>query len=152
VLADAPEPVPVPQVIPAPSGEYPLDLPTALRLADAVNPTINRMRSAVLEALALQLTARTRLVPSLNGSVSYAGHNGVLQRSSGKILNLSEQSLFLGAGAYTVAAESVRIPGVNIASHLTDAIFEPLVAHQRVIASRFNVRATENDILGEVAV
>jgi outer membrane protein TolC len=152
MLADAPEPVPVPPVIPPPSGIYPIDLATALRLADRVNPTINRMRSAVLEALALQLTARTLLVPSLNGSVSYHGHNGVLQRSSGKILNLSEQSLFVGAGAFTVAAESVRIPGVNIASALTDAIFEPLVAHQRVIASRFNVMATELDILVDVAV
>ncbi len=146
------EQVPVPLVTPPPSGVYPIDLATALRLADRVNPTINRARSVVLEALALQLTARTLLVPSLNGGLTYHGHNGDLQRSSGKIISVSEQSLYLGAGAATVAAETVKIPGVNILTPLTDAWFEPLVAHQRVIASRFNVRATENDILMEVAV
>jgi outer membrane protein TolC len=146
------ETVPAPEAIPPPSGMYPIDLPTSLRLADQVNPTINRARSVVLEALALQLTARTLLVPSLNAGLNYHGHNGVLQRSSGKILNLSGQSLYVGAGANTVAAETVKIPGVSILTPLTDAWFEPLVARQRVIASRFNVRATENDILGEVAV
>ena len=146
------EMVPAPEVIPQPSGDYPIDLASSLRLADMVNPTINRARSVVLEALALQLTARTLLVPSLNGGATYHGHNGDLQRSSGKILNLSEQSLFIGAGANTVAAETVKIPGVTILTPLTDAIFEPLAARQRVIASRFNVRATENDILTEVAV
>ena len=146
------EQVPVPLVTPPPSGVYDIDLATALRLADRVNPTINRARSVVLEALGLQLTARTLLVPSLNGGLNYHGHNGDLQRSSGKIISVSEQSLYLGAGAATVAAETVKIPGVNILTPLTDAWFEPLVAHQRVLASRFNVRATENDILMEVAV
>ncbi len=132
--------------------EYPIDLATALRLADMVNPTINRARTVILEALAQQLTARTLLVPSLNAGGNYHGHNGDLQRSSGKIISLSEQSLYLGAGAGTLAAETVRIPGVSILTPLTDAWFEPLVARQRVIASRFNARSTENDILMEVAV
>jgi outer membrane protein TolC len=92
------------------------------------------------------------LVPSLNAGGNYHGHNGVLQRSSGKILQVSSQSLYVGAGARTLAAETVAIPGVTILTPLTDAFFEPLVARQRVIASQFNVRATENDILGEVTV
>ena len=147
------EQVPIPVVTPPPSGVYAIDLATALRLADRVNPTINRARSVVLERSRLpSLTARTLLVPSLNGGLTYHGHNGDLQRSSGKIISVSEQSLYLGAGAATVAAETVKIPGVNILTPLTDAWFEPLVAHQRVLASRFSVRATENDILMEVAV
>ncbi len=139
-------------MIPPPSGEYPIDLATALRLADVANPTIGRVRAVVLEALAQQLTARTLLVPSLNGGVSYHGQNGVLQRSSGKMLLLSEQSLYIGGGAFTVAAETMRIPMVNILTPLTDAWFEPLAARQRVAASRFLVKATENEILMEVAV
>jgi outer membrane protein TolC len=106
----------------------------------------------ILEALGQQLAARTLLVPSLNGGGNYHGHNGNLQRSSGKILRLSEQSLYLGAGARTLAAESLAIPGVNILTPLTDAWFEPLAARQRVAASRFHARATENDILMDVAV
>ncbi len=145
-------PIPSPPVIPPPSGEYPIDLATALRLADVANPTIARARSVILEALGLQLAARTLLVPSLNAGVSYHGHNGNLQRSSGKILNVSSQSLYIGAGARTLAAESVAIPGVNILTPLTDAWFEPLAARQRVAASRFNAQATKNDILMDVAV
>ncbi len=146
------ETVPVAEVTPPPSGQYPIDLATALRLADMVNPTINRARTVILEALAQQLTARTLLVPSLNAGASYHGHNGDLQRSSGKIINVSLQSLYLGAGASTAIAGTMGIPGVNILTPLTDAWFEPLVARQRVIASRLNARATENDILMEVAV
>ena len=123
------EVVPAPAVIPPPSGEYPIDLATALRLADMVNPTINRMRTVILEALAQQLTARTLLVPSLNGGGTYHGHNGDLQRSSGKILDLSEQSLYLGAGAAPWRPRGrSTIPGVNILTPLTDAWFEPLAA------------------------
>jgi outer membrane protein TolC len=146
------ERVPVGEVIPPPSGLYPIDLATSLRLADMVNPTINRARSEVLEALALQLTARTLLVPSLNMSASYHGHNGPLQRPSGRILETSLQSLYVGAGGYLEVTGPPRIPGVNILTPLTDAFFQPLAAHQRVVASRFNVNATEIDILGEVAV
>src|SRR5262249_5428878 len=89
---------PAPLVIPPPSGVYPIDLATALRLADLANPRIGAARTMVLEALALQMTARSLLLPSLNSGVSYHGHNGDLQRSSGKIINLSLQSLYLGAG------------------------------------------------------
>jgi outer membrane protein TolC len=46
----------------------------------------------------------------------------------------------------------MSIPGVNILSPLTDAWFEPLAARQRVAAARSSARATENDILMDVAV
>ncbi len=65
----------------------------------SVNPTINRARTEVLEALALQLAARTLLVPSLNYGPSYHGHNGPLQRSAGKILETSLQSFFVAPAA-----------------------------------------------------
>jgi outer membrane protein TolC len=144
--------VPSPEVIPtSPKGVYPLDLSTALRLADAENPTIAAARASILEALAIQTSARALLVPSLNAGSNYHGHTGNLQRSSGRILNLSEQSLYFGGGARTLAAESLSIPAINIASPLTDAIFEPLAAHQRVIGSRFVAGATANEVLGQVA-
>jgi outer membrane protein TolC len=138
--------------MPAPVAQYPIDLATALRLADVANPTIAAARTMILEALAIQLTARTLLLPSLNAGASYHGHNGVLQRSSGKILSLSEQSIYVGAGARTAAAESVTFPGVSIWAALTDAWYEPLVARRRLIGARFAAQATTNDILLDVAV
>jgi outer membrane protein TolC len=144
--------VPAPPVIPPPAGEHPLDLATALRLADVANPTIGRARTVILEALAGQLAARTLLLPSLNSGGNYHGQNGALQRPTGKIELLSEQSLYLGAGAGAVGSGTPSIPGVNIFTPLTDAWFEPLAAHRRVEATRFIARATENDILMDVAV
>ena len=143
--------VPAPFSIPLPFEQHPIDLATALRLADVANPTIAAARTLVLEALANQLAVRVLLVPSLNTSVSYHGHQGFLQRSSGKIISLSQQSLFVGSGAGFVTAGTAEIPGVNILTPLTDAWFEPLAARQRVIGARFHAQATANEILLDVA-
>ncbi len=102
--------VPAPFSIPLPFEEHPIDLATALRLADAANPTIGAARTVVLEALANQLAARVLLVPSLNSGVSYHGHQGFLQRSSGKIISLSQQSLYVGSGVMPVTAGNRRAP------------------------------------------
>ncbi len=150
--ADGEIPPPSPLVMPPAAGTYPIDLATALRLADAVNPTIGAARTRILEALALQLSARTLLVPSLNSGASYHGHTGAIQRSSGKIIDVSLQSLYVGAGASAVVAGTVGIPGVNIFSQLTDAWFEPLAARQRLAGARFGAQATSYEILLDVAV
>lgn len=139
-----------PPTIPV-GGVYPIDLSAALRLADAENPTIAIARVEVLAALAQQLAARALLLPTLNAGTNYHGHTGDLQRFSGRILSLSEQSLYVGGGARTLAAESVSIPAVNIFSPLTEAIYEPLAARQRLDGSRFDASATANAVLLEVA-
>ncbi len=144
--------VPSPLVIPPPSGEYPIDLATALRLADVANPTIGAARTMILEALGMQMTARSLLLPSLSSGVDYHGHNGISQRSSGKMIQVSQQSLYLGAGAGVVTAGTVAIPGVNIFTPLTNAWFEPLVARQRLIGAQFHAGATTNEILLDVAL
>ena len=144
--------VPCPDVIPPPAGTYPIDLATALRLADVSNPTIAAARTMILEALALQLSARTLLLPSLNAGGNYRGHNGILQRPSGTMINLSLQSLYFGAGAGAIGSGTVTIPGVSVYSPLTDAWFEPLAARQRLAGARFGAQATSYDILLDVAV
>jgi outer membrane protein TolC len=150
--ADLQRPVPAPATIPAPLSDYPIDLSTALRLAEVENPTIAVARARIVEALAVQQGAMALLLPSLNAGTNYHLHTGNLQRSSGRILNLTEQALYVGGGARTLAAESVGVSAVNIFSPLTDALYEPLAAHQRVIAARFSARAIFNDITLDVAV
>jgi outer membrane protein TolC len=145
-------PDPAPLVIPPPAAVYPIDLATALKLADTSNPTINAARTRILEALALQLAARTLLLPSLNTGVSYHGHNGLLQRSAGKMIDVSLQSLQIGSGVGATIAGTNLIPGVNILSQLTDAWFEPLAARQRVARAQFGAVATSYDILLDVAL
>src|SRR5262249_45347416 len=63
--SSAPVPVPAPDTIP-PTAEYPIDLATALRLAEVENPTIAAARAAIMEALAVPTQARGLLLPSLN--------------------------------------------------------------------------------------
>ena len=139
-----------PSVIP--SGEaYPLDLTTALRLAEAQNPVIATARAEVLGALAAQTQARVLLLPSLNAGGNYHAHAGNLQRSSGRVLNLSEQSLYVGGGADALAAGTVNIPAISINTPMTEALLEPLVARQVVAGAQFNVRATANSTLLAVA-
>jgi len=140
-----------PPTIPQSKAPYPIDLSAALRLADGQNPTIGEARVLILGALAERLAARALLLPYLNAGTNYHDHTGPLQRSSGTILPLTEQSLYVGGGARTLAAESVAIPAVNIFSPLTDAIFEPLAAQQRVIGARFNASDTANKVLLDVA-
>ena len=138
--------------IPQTAATLPIDLPTALRLADSANPIIGVARARIGEALGGELAAKVLLLPSLNGGGSYDGHAGVLQQSDGRVINVDRQSLYLGGGAYAVASSTVSVPAVNITSHLGDAIFEPLAAKQRVEAVRFNAAATANSVLLGVAV
>ena len=149
---ETPVPVdPVPLAQP-PQPEYPLDLSVAFRLADAENPEIALARNEILSALAFQQQARALLLPTLNVGTNYHAHQGNLQRSSGRILSLSEQSLYVGGGARTLAAESLGIPAVNITSPITEAWFEPLAARQRLTRAQFGARAAANATLLEVAV
>ena len=151
----APSPSPTagatPPTIPEATPPYAIDLPTALRLADAQNPEIAEARVAILAALAEQLASYSLLLPSLNAGPTYHAHTGNLIRSTGQVLNVSSQSLYIGAGARTLAAETVNIPGVNVFSALTDAIYRPLAARQAVAGARFNAAATANEVLREIS-
>ena len=140
-----------PPSIPEATPPRSIDLSTALLLADNQNPIIGEARAHILEALALRTAARSLLLPSLNSGFNYHDHNGPLQRSSGEILPLTEQSLYYGGGARTLAAESLGVPMINIATPLTEALFEPLAAEQRVVGTRLNASATANTTLLEVA-
>ena len=135
----------------APLAPETLDLAVALRLAGVENPTINLAREQIQEALAVQLGARSILLPSINVGGNYHDHNGPQQSSTGFIRNVHTQSLFLGMGASTVGTQTVTVPGIRVLAHLGDAWFEPLAARQRVSARRSDARAVENDILLQVA-
>ncbi len=74
-----------------------------------------------------------------------------MQRASGTILPVTEQSLYLGRGARAWAPRRSGFPRVNIFSPLTDAIFEPLAAQQQVRARQANASLRANTTLLEVA-
>jgi outer membrane protein TolC len=127
-----------------------IDLPTALRLAEGANPRLGQSREAVREALAQYQGTRVLLLPNLNAGSNYHLHNGVLQTSFGLIRNLTEQSVYVGGGARTLAAETVAIPMVQIFAHLGEAIFLPLAARQEMSARSSESIATETLVLLDV--
>jgi outer membrane protein TolC len=126
------------------------DLVTALQMAGIDNPTINLAREQIREALAQQLSARVLLVPNLNIGGNYHYNNGPVQASSGQIIPVSDQALYMGFGAGAVGAGSVVYPGMWLSAHLGDAVFEPLAARENVAARQSNSVAVQNNIMGDV--
>lgn len=129
-----------------------IDLETALRLGGVNNPTINLARERVQEALAGQLAARARLLPSVNVGGNFRHHSGALIASSGIVRTVDLRSLYLGAGAGMIGGGSPAVPGVQLFANLGDAAYEPLAARQRVTARRAESQAVQNAILLDVAL
>jgi outer membrane protein TolC len=140
-----------PPSIPRSVATFPIDLSTALRLADAQNPVIGEARTLILGALAERQVARALLLPSLNAGADYHDHTGPLQHSEGKISLVTSQSFYVGGGAGVAGSGTLTIPMVNIFSPLTNAIYEPLATQQGVVGARYNASDTANKVLLEVA-
>jgi outer membrane protein TolC len=146
-LADILEVLQDRDLMPAAVEERLIDLPEVLRLAEAENPNIALGRQAVVEAESLYNGARAMLLPTLNAGSNYHLHQGVLQSSFGEIRQVNLQAIYFGAGARTLAAETVAIPGIRIFSHLADACYAPLAAGQTVAARCSDSVAIDNFIL-----
>lgn len=130
----------------------PIDLPAALRLAGVKNPQILIARQRVVESVAQRMLFASMILPSLNFGGSYDVHNGNLQQSGGNILRVDRNSLYLGLGAYAIAAGTVNIPGLVYDLTVSEALFNGLSALQTVQQAKFNVRVRENEITRDVAV
>jgi outer membrane protein TolC len=130
----------------------PIDLPTALQLAGVQNPLILLGQQRVVEAVALRQLAAAQFLPTINLGTSVDSHWGVLQQSTGNILSVRRESVFVGAGANAIAAGTVNIPGVLWTLNVSDAVFNYLVNRQEVDRREFANQATRQDVLLSVAV
>jgi outer membrane protein TolC len=139
----ATQPAPAAPTQPAPAAPrpatYPIDLPTALRLADASNPTVGVARARVREAVAQLDRARVAWVPNLSFGPTFFYHDGVDQNRRGDIFTVARGNYTLGVGP------TLRVD-------VSDALYLPLVARQHVRAADEHARATTNNIQLEVAV
>jgi outer membrane protein TolC len=118
---------------------YPIDLPTALRLADANNPTVGVARARAREAVAQLDRARVAWVPNLSFGPTFFYHGGIDQNRRGDIFSVSRGNYTLGAGP------TLRVD-------LSDALYLPLVARQGVRAANSHARAVANNIQLDVAL
>lgn len=129
----------------------PIDLDSALRLAGVRNPEILLARERVTEAVALHQLAAVKFLPSLNSGVSVDTHTGPVQQSAGTILPVNRGALYLGMGAYAVAAGTVQIPGLVVSGNVSEQIFAALITRQVVRQREFASQAVRNDQLLQVA-
>jgi outer membrane protein TolC len=144
------EPIPSAPVVPPASADYPVDLPTALGLAGAENPTIALAQEAVRAGLAEQLQADALLLPSLQAGVSVNVHRGTLLSAEGIVRDVDRQSLYAGFGAMAVGGGTVAVPGLRLTAQVADAIYEPVVARNRVTGRQFDAVAVSNAVLLDV--
>ena len=103
-----------------------IDLPTALRLTNANNPTIALARERVEEAYAAERRTDVAWLPNLQGGVNYLRHDGRDQQTQGPIIEVSKQSLYVNGGAV-------------LYWNTGDILFAPLVAEPRGRSTEFRL-------------
>ncbi len=131
---------------------FPIDLPTALRLAKAQNYAIALAGERIAEAQARLEHAKVMLLPTLTVGASYQRQDGQLQATGGEAGDVDRTAGFSGLGAGAVGSGTTRIPGLAISADLGAAYFEPLAAKQYARAAKAASRVETNAILRDVAV
>jgi outer membrane protein TolC len=138
------------QVVPA--ALYPVDLPTALQLANADNCQVALAREQIRQAWAQAQAARVLWLPSIRAGVDYNKHEGQIQDVAGNIFPTSRGNFYGGLGALVPGAASPALPGIYANFRLADAVFQPLAARQAATARQFAAAAATNDVLLQVSL
>jgi outer membrane protein TolC len=117
----------------------PINLATALRLADARPLIIEAARAAVETEYGLYQQARVLWLPSVYLGADYQRHDGGEENLlTGQLIVGARNQFLAGGGAQAVFA-------------LTDAIYAPLAERQLVRARNIDVQTAKNDSLLAVA-
>ncbi|HEX5104186.1 MAG TPA: TolC family protein [Pirellulaceae bacterium] len=141
----------VPPVLGAPPA-LPLDLPTALGLAQGQNPRIAFAQAQIAQAYAQNRAARVMWLPSLRAGMNYNKHEGRIQDVIGTNIETSRGAMYGGLGANAVGAGSPAIPGLYMQFHTTDAIYQPRITGYALNARQQQGTAVANDQLLETAL
>jgi outer membrane protein TolC len=131
--------------------ERPIDLATALRLANVDNPEIRLARERVREAVALRQLAAAQFLPTINVGSNFDHHLGPVQQSNGELLKVNRDSLYLGLGAGAVSSGTVSIPGVVWNANVSEVWHNALISRQIVRQRAFESEAVRNEMLLRVA-
>ncbi len=133
-----PPPQPAPAQPEPTDKPLPINLATALRLADA-RPLIIAAAQASVQAEVARLRQTQLLwLPDIYMGSAYYRHDGLAQGNSGNVYNNAKDQFMAGGGAVAVFAAA-------------DAIFAPLAERQVVRAREADVQRARNDALQEVA-
>src|SRR5205823_14831456 len=133
VVSGAPDPTGLGPAAPVPCERVlPINLATALRLADARPLVIEAARAAVETEYGLYEQARVLWLPTVYVGVDYQRHDGAQQNAlTGQPIQGTRNQLLAGGGAQAVFA-------------LTDAIYAPLAERQFLVARNLQVQTAKN--------
>ena len=124
---------------PAPENKaLPINLPTALRLANVRPIDVAVAEQRIQLALSQLQQARVLWLPTIFLGTDYFPYDGQLQDVQGNVFGTSKTSFLLGAGPYAVFA-------------LSDALLAPLAARQELRARTAALQTAQNDSLLAVA-
>jgi outer membrane protein TolC len=153
LIWSSPAPAQPPNLLPPPRllEERPIDLATALRLANVDNPEIRLANERVREALAYRQLAATQFLPNINLGTNYDHHLGNLQQSTGTMIKVNRDALYLGMGTGAVSGGTVNIPGIVWSANVSDVWYGNLISRQVVRQRQFESEAVRNDMLLRVA-
>ncbi|MSR31768.1 MAG: TolC family protein [Gemmataceae bacterium] len=132
------------KLLPVPLGDkqslpdFPINLPTAMQLANARPLDIQIASERIQAAQAQLLRARALWLPTLAIGGDYYRHDGQIQDIRGKVFGTGKSSLLVGLGPSAVFA-------------LTDAIYSPLAARQVLRSREADRQAAINDTLLQTA-
>ncbi|MCP4787994.1 MAG: TolC family protein [Fuerstiella sp.] len=128
---------------------FPVDLPTILRLAGGRNWAVQLAGERIHQAQADVMAAEAMWLPSLNVGVGATKHEGQIQATTGEILDVSRNSLFVGGGAKVANAPLTGGAGgparLFLDLSIADALFQPLVARQKSCAAQYHQAVAFND-------
>jgi outer membrane protein TolC len=159
---------------------FPINLATALRLADARPLVVVAAQASAWVAEAELQHAKVLWVPTVNFAADYIRHDGIgPDLNNGQIIPPQTNALgkyeaglpgkplnqninfFYGGGGFTLAPStsnyffqpdpSGAILPAPMMQYLTDIIFEPLRTRQNLNASRWNIQTAKNDALYQTA-
>lgn len=133
------------------SGAMPIDLGTALKLANARNYQVALANERVKQSAAELRQKEYLLIPTLSVGASWHHSEGRLQESGGGIREVSRSSAFFGAGAGGVGAGPIMQPGLSVTANLADVYFAPLAARQNHSAMKAAGEAVNSQVALQVA-
>jgi outer membrane protein TolC len=121
-----------------PQEALPVDLPTALRLADERNLDIAIYLERIEAASARVAESRTLAAPTIRAGSTYDRHTGNIQETSGNVLDVDRVSQFTGLD-------------LGVGFSIADAVYAPLVARQNRDAVTAAATANRHVVLLDVA-
>jgi outer membrane protein TolC len=129
---------PLSDVTPANEKIYPINLATALQLADVRSLDIALATERIKAAAAQLERSKVLWLPTVLVGTDYFRHDGQLQDVAGNVFGTSKSAFMVGAGPLAIFAVS-------------DAIFQPLAERQTVRARQADFQTAKNDTMLAVA-